>query len=74
MYETYKIETLNDFLKVPANRLDACFKDFKYALATHQVVLGSAFIFPGFVWTDDGNHSVSINDQDGDLVVKLEVQ
>jgi hypothetical protein len=71
MGHTYEIETAADFVKVPADRMDECLKDFVQWVEFARVMneLGTALgkevgvdeVFSGqrFVWTDNGKPGIS---------------
>lgn len=59
----YEIESLDDFLKIPADRLEDCLADFKVAtdMMRHlhqaaQEVSNNPTIYRKFKWIDDGIH------------------
>lgn len=60
MSNSYKIESLNDFLKIPVSRLDVFFDEFKDAIKMHHAIIDEIGIDPDsaelhpIVWTDDG--------------------
>lgn len=71
---TYEIRTINDLLKVPADRRDACWKDIKLALAAVEFAIGSENTELGILtWTDDDDQSVTAVDQDGTELFSLKV-
>lgn len=76
MAETYEIATLNDFLKIPPDRVSACLRDVEYVIATCQFIDGSegcTGTLGPIIWTDDGEHNVVIHDGDGKTILALEV-
>lgn len=76
MTETYRIETLSDMLKVPADRRAAMFRDLETALELHEFTFGEeAATTPltEITWTDDGDPSVALSDTDGNHILTLEV-
>jgi len=64
MGEAYQLETIADLVtKVPLERLSACLRDLEYAIQMAHFVAGDIDPIPefgGFVWTDDGDHSVNV--------------
>lgn len=71
---TYEIRTINDLLKVPADRRDACWKDIKLALAAVEFALGSENASIECVtWTDDDDQSVTAVDESGVNLFALKV-
>ena len=71
---TYEIRTINDLLKVPADRRDACWKDIKLALSAVEFAIGSENTELGILtWTDDDDQSVTVVDHDGAALFSLKV-
>ena len=71
---TYEIRTINDLLKVPADRRDACLKGIKLALVAAEFAVGSENASIECVtWTDDDDQSVTAVDQDGVNLFALKV-
>ena len=71
---TYEIRTINDLLKVPADRRDACWKDIKLTLHAAALTIGSENASIECVtWTDDDDRSVTAVDQDGAELFSLKV-
>ena len=71
---TYEIRTINDLMKVPADRRDACWKDIKMALAAVELAIGSENTeLEILTWTDDDDQSVTVVDQNGVDLFALEV-
>ena len=69
---TYEIRTINDLLKVPAERLAVCLKDIKLALTTAALAIGSENASVECVtWTDDDDQSVTAVDHDGTELFSL---
>ena len=67
MTERYEIETVLDFLKVPADRLDICLCEFRFFLeiarnlqTAFNNIQGSNLGKP-FVWLDDGKRKITVN-------------
>jgi len=55
----YEIETVEDFLMVPEDRIDDCLKDFKSMLEDLRdavEVCPDGSIFQSFTWIDDGKN------------------
>ena len=56
-FKTYTIATVQDFLRVPENRLDACleeFRDWMNDVYEFHRRGGIALVVAAFEWTDDG--------------------
>jgi len=76
MQAAYRIESINDFLAIPAERRQACFRELELALLTHELAFGDgAQVAPVGVlhWTDDSNASVELQDIAGQQMLRLEV-
>ncbi len=64
--KTYEINTIADFLKVPAERQADCLKEFASFLAFVRLAqtVGTAFNSPiengAFVWVDDGKTDIGV--------------
>lgn len=65
--QSYEIRTLDDFLKVPDDRLDACLAEFADAIRIQRRIqstfdsIGAVEIFgKSFTWIDDGKNNMSI--------------
>lgn len=73
---TYDIDRIADLLKVPIDRRAACLREIEYALALHELAFGeeaaSVEIGP-MRWTDDGNKTTTIHDNNGKPFLTLEV-
>lgn len=73
MSDTYEIKSLDDFLNVPENRVDACLYEFKTTLMAMRMMrtlnadLGHGetvmILFPSFTWVDDGKMDMSVQIQ-----------
>jgi hypothetical protein len=63
MADTYNLVTISDLLKVPIDRREDCVRDLLYALALADLTFGEidGVTIEQWPWTDDGDHSVSIN-------------
>ena len=71
---TYEIRTINDLLKVPADRRDACSKGNKLGLTAAAVAIRSDNASIECVtWTDDDDPSVTAVDESGGELFSLKV-
>jgi len=73
----YKIKTLADFNRIPADRLGACLRDFEYAINLRALALGAAAAdtpVEEMTWRDDGNHSCDLTSLDGTPLLSLVVE
>lgn len=71
MAETYQIDRIADLLCVPQDRRLRCVKELLIGLAFSEL----AGLPPGpMTWTDDGDSSCTIRDQNGGDFLKLEVK
>lgn len=64
MAKTYKLVTIQDLLQVPLERRAACFRDLEYGLALLDLAVGDDMpvkLPEGMTWTDDDNHSVTLD-------------
>jgi hypothetical protein len=64
MADTYSLVTISDLLKVPIDRREDCVRDLLYALALTDLAFGvesEGIEAKQWTWTDDGDHSASIN-------------
>ena len=69
----YRIENIEDFIKVPEGRIDDCLKEFKDFIEMYRSlkelsnVIGDIIDHPeplrtgGFVWVDDGKRERTIS-------------
>lgn len=74
--KVYELNTLNDFLKVPPERLEDCLRGVLYSLEMHWLAHGEdAPNQPIQVlqWIDDGDLSVDYRDAGGQTIFKLKV-
>lgn len=74
--QTYEIRTINDLLKVPAEKRDVCFREIQYSLALHELAFGADSETIGLeviCWTDDGNRAVQLQDDKGEEIVTLRI-
>ncbi len=75
--ERYEIRTLQDFARIPSDRLEACLRDFQYAIELHKLAYGSEAANVEVIsldWADDGNHSVTALDAEGKPFLELRVE
>ena len=73
---TYRLTTIADLLAIPVDRRGDCLRELEYALAFYDLALGedSENNPPlSIVWTDDGDKSVTLSNNGGDPVLRLEV-
>lgn len=56
--ETYEIRVLEDFLKVPESRREACFSEFRRALPRFEQMVKAGLCLISFKWTDDGEEGL----------------
>jgi hypothetical protein len=74
---TYRIETLQDLLRVPLERRAACFRDMGTSLALHELAFGEKAASIGIgaiIWTDDDNMSVALQQPDGSAILTMTVE
>ena len=67
MTNKYKIETIEDFLKVPEDRLNDCLEDFKTFIEMIRFMkeVGNGVeMINHFVWIDDNKKDHNMNIQD----------
>ena len=57
-FPTYEIRTVNDFLKIPTNRLDACLREFSTSLEIAKTISDSEM--PEWTWVDDGDEKQTV--------------
>jgi len=72
----YHIDTISDFLKIPADRRAACFREIEYVLQLYELTFGedaSDTPIGSLVWADDGQTSISVADSDGDVLLTMDV-
>jgi hypothetical protein len=72
----YRIERLDDILKVPADLRPALFRDLETALLTHELVYGELAQQVGIgslLWSDDGSSDVTMQTPDGQTLFELHV-
>lgn len=62
-HPTYRIQTVTDMLKVPADRRSAMLRDLETALLTHELAFGdeAQSVAINMTWTDDDDRSVDIS-------------
>lgn len=74
--QTYEIRTINDLLKVPAEKRDVCLREIQYSLALHELVFGPDSETIGLeviCWTDDGSRDVQLQDDKGVEIVTMRI-
>lgn len=71
-HPTYKIDRIEDLLKVPADRRAACVRELLYALELLEFS-GAESLGQPMDWTDDGDASATLYGADGEQIVKLRV-
>lgn len=69
--KTYRIDRIADLLQVPAERRAQCVKELLYSLALAD--FADAELQGPLEWTDDGDMSFSLTDEDGKAQLTLEV-
>lgn len=57
--QTYRIKTVEDFLNIPPEKLEACIVDF-LIWCRHAKTFDDLIKTSTFVWIDDGEHHISI--------------
>ena len=75
-HPTYRIETIADMLKVPAERRGAMLHELEQGLLLYELALGDEPDAPAMTameWTDDGEMHSHIDDQDGKPILSLRV-
>lgn len=73
----YAIDTLQDFLKVPPDRLGICLRDFERAMMLHWLAHGEnapSVALQGLVWTDDGDLTATLVKPDGEKWLELRAE
>jgi hypothetical protein len=58
----YEIQTVKDFLKVPADRRPDCLTEFLHYLdhmEPYRELFDTGAVFPAFVWCDDGHQTTA---------------
>ena len=74
----YEIKCLADFASLPADKLDACLRDFSYWVdlirAANELPDGLSILRDGFRWIDDGIDGISGVDiyTDGEKITSVE--
>lgn len=74
--KTYRLTKISDLLTVPIERREDCVRDLLYGLALHELAFGDQAQEIGIDhvdWTDEGDNSVTLTDQDGIEVLSLKV-
>lgn len=71
----YEIATIQDFTKIPADRLCAALGEFAAFIEFIGSMKGLVAA-DKFTWVDDGKHNVSgvIRDQNGDAIAEIEIK
>jgi hypothetical protein len=72
----YKLEKISDLLLVPIDRREACMRDVLYGLALHELAFGEdaqKTMINGIEWTDDDDHSATLHDPDGGIILSLNI-
>lgn len=70
--KTYHLERIVDLLQVPSDRREQCVKELLLCLEFGE--FAEAQWQGPFEWTDDGDASCSITDEDGNAQLTLEVR
>lgn len=76
MGKQYRIESLGDFLKLPADRIEDCMRELTGHLLAMRMTLDSFDLEPlgnevkSFTWDDDGKQDLEIKASVGDEVIK----
>ncbi|WP_151838047.1 MULTISPECIES: hypothetical protein [unclassified Acinetobacter] len=76
MSNQYRIVTLGDFLKIPADRIEDCMKELSGHLLAMRMTLDNFGLEPqgnevkSFTWDDDGKEDFEIKATVGDEVIK----
>lgn len=76
MSKQYRIESLGDFLKLPADRIEDCMRELTGHLLEMRMTLDSFNLEPqgnevkSFTWDDDGKQDLKIKASVGDEVIK----
>jgi len=66
MTDTYKIESIGDFLKIPSDRIHVCLQEMADHMAEFKAELEALGIEPTgaeiktFTWEDDGKNDLNI--------------
>ncbi|QNY28439.1 hypothetical protein IC763_05920 [Acinetobacter seifertii] len=77
MNEKYKIESLGDFLKIPADRIKDCLAELGEHLFSMRQTIDNFGVEPtgdevkSFTWEDDGKQDLAIKATIGDEVVEM---
>lgn len=78
-HPTYRIETLADMLKVPAERRGDMLRELELALLTHEfsasLAADTGIDWPplaAMTWTDDGDHATHVS-ANGDPLLSVRV-
>ena len=74
--KTYTLTKISDLLSVPIESREDCVRNLLYLLAVHELAFGDKaqeIEIGSMLWRDDGDHSVSIKDPGGAVVLSLKV-
>ncbi len=74
--KTYEIRTINDLLRVPAEKRDACLRQIQYALVLHELAFGKDSQKVGLdviTWADDADRTVRLLDDNENEIVTLRI-
>lgn len=77
MSDKYKIESLDDFLKIPADRIKDCLAELGDHLFEMRQTIDNFGVEPtgnevkSFTWEDDGKQDLAIKATIGDEVVEM---
>lgn len=73
---SYPLTKISDLLTVPFEKREACVKDLLYGLMLHELAFGDEageIEMESLIWTDDGDHSVTLEDTNGERVLSLKL-
>lgn len=77
MSKQYRIETLGDFLKIPADRIEDCMKELACHLTAIRMTIDNFGLEPqgnevkSFTWDDDGKENLAIKATVGDELIEV---
>lgn len=77
MTKQYRIETLGDFLKIPADRIEECMKELACHLTAMRMTIDNFGLEPqgnevkSFTWEDDGKQDLEIKASVGDETINV---
>ena len=78
-HKQYEIKTVQDFLKVPEEKLGHCLQEFTLFIASiypYKPLFDTGAVIPAFVWIDDGQFTTDADaavDTAAELVKTLTV-